>query len=80
NIKFVSTDGTMKSIEELEHLVNTTSAALDGVNEIIEGLQSQVDGTVEYWFGAGVPTLGTAPANQWATELDKKTHLGDLYT
>lgn len=80
NIKFVSTDGTMKSIEELEHLVNTTSTALDGVNEIIEGLQSQVDGTVEYWFGAGVPTLGTAPANQWATELDKKTHLGDLYT
>lgn len=80
NIKFVSTDGTMKSIEELELLVNTTSTVLDGVNEIIEGLQSQVDGTVEYWFGAGVPTLGTAPANQWATELDKKTHLGDLYT
>lgn len=80
NIKFVSTDGTMKSIEELEHLVNTTSTALDGVNEIIEGLQSQVDGVVEYWFGMGVPTLGTAPTNQWVTEQDKKTHLGDLYT
>lgn len=80
NIKFVSTDGKLKDIEELERLINTTSTALDGINEIIEGLHSQVDGTVEYWFGTGIPTLETAPANQWATEQDKKTHLGDLYT
>lgn len=48
-------------------------------SQTIIDLQNQIDGAIETWFYDGVPTLSNAPAIGWATDNDKKTHLGDLY-
>ena len=42
-------------------------------------LQDQIDGNIMTWFLSGVPTLSTPPANEWTTDEDKISHLGDLY-
>lgn len=45
----------------------------------IENLQSQIDGEIDTWFYAGIPTLQNAPANEWTTDAEKEKHTGDLY-
>lgn len=47
-------------------------------SETITDLQNQIDGAIETWFYDGVPTLKTAPASGWDTDM-MKNHLGDLY-
>ena len=48
-------------------------------SQVIVDLQNQVDGAIETWFYDGVPTLKNEPASGWATDKEKKIHLGDLY-
>ena len=79
-IMFRASDGSLMDITTLEQQLNDSNTAIGELNQLISEIQAQVDGTVEYWFGEGVPTATNAPANQWATEADKEAHLGDLYT
>ena len=59
--------------EDIEGFVNNI------VNPKIEGLQNQIDGVIETWFGEGAPTLANYPASEWGTDNLKIAHLGDLY-
>lgn len=69
----------------LDKYITEKSLDKDAVETIINksqtiiNLQNQIDGAIETWFYDGVPTLSNAPAIGWATDNDKKTHLGDLY-
>lgn len=69
----------------LDKYIADKSLDKDAVETIIKksqtiiDLQNQIDGAIETWFYDGVPTLSNAPAIGWATDNDKKTHLGDLY-
>ena len=56
------------SITELEQQLNSANTEIEGLSELIQSLQDQVDGTVEYWFGTEPPTLENAPANLWTDE------------
>ena len=56
-------------------LTNFTNA----VNADLSDLQSQIDGSIQTWFYAGVPTLTNEPASEWTTTELKNNHLGDLY-
>lgn len=51
----------------------------DSVTKDLGELHDQVDGNITTWFQSGVPTLDNYPANEWITEDDKVSHLGDLY-
>ena len=56
-------------------------AALDTyVDTNIQNLQSQIDGAIQFWNGANIPTLSNYPANQWTTEADRTNHQADIYT
>ncbi len=79
-IKFRSTSGELLSITELEQQINSTNAEIEGLSELLDSLQDQIDGTVEYWFGTEPPTLNNAPANQWTDDDTRNVHLGDMYT
>ena len=79
-IKFRSTSGELMSINELEQQLNSANTEIEGLNELIQSLQDQVDGTVEYWFGTEPPTLENAPANQWTDDETRSVHIGDMYT
>ena len=59
--------------EDIEGFVNNI------VNPKIEGLQNQIDGVIETWFGNGEPALDVPPASEWNTDHLKIAHLGDLY-
>lgn len=50
------------------------------VNLAIQGVQDQIDGVIETWFGDGAPSLNRDeyPMNQWGDTTDD-AHLGDLY-
>lgn len=84
NIKFVSTSGEDRLLSELEQQLNDSTdnlnQSLQGIQDTINQLQDQVDGTIEYWFGEGEPTLANQPAVQWTDDATRKTHLGDIYT
>lgn len=45
----------------------------------IDNLQNQIDGAIQFWNGAVIPTLNNYPANEWTTEADKNNHRADIY-
>ena len=63
------------SLSKLEDDVYTETE----VNNIVDNLQSQIDGAIETWTGTVVPTLQNAPAVNWTTDIVKDTHVGDVY-
>lgn len=78
-IRFTSGNGTDRLISELEGEVSGLGESLQGVQDMLNSLKDQVDGTVEYWYGEVAPTDSNYPASEW--EHDKKDeHLGDIYT
>lgn len=58
-----------------EDLTNFTNKVADDLSD----LQSQIDGSIQTWFYAGIPTLANQPANQWTDSTTRNNHLGDLY-
>lgn len=74
----ISDNGT--TIEELERLIDGQSDTLEFLQDMVDSLQEQVDGTVEYWYGSVAPTLNNAPASSWTNAETRNSHLGDLYT
>lgn len=63
------------SLSKLEDDVYTETE----VNNIVDNLQSQIDGAIETWTGTVAPTLQNAPAVNWTTDPIKDTHVGDVY-
>lgn len=67
---------------KLEQAISDLAENIDFVNSLSEELETvkdQVDGAIETWFYAPVPTLTNAPASSWTTTELKNQHLGDLY-
>lgn len=83
---------TNQTVTDLEGDVDALSADLNGVSQdfadfkdneyvqSIENLQNQIDGAIQFWNGADIPTLSNYPANEWTTEADKNNHRADIYT
>ncbi len=42
-------------------------------------LQNQIDGAINTWTGADVPTLDNYPASGWSDARERGTHIGDIY-
>nr|DAP73866.1 MAG TPA: tail protein [Caudoviricetes sp.] len=49
------------------------------VEKNVKDLQSQIDGAVNTWTGAYVPTTTNYPASEWRTDAVRATHIGDIY-
>lgn len=62
------------SREDIESYVNAI------VDPKIDGIQNQIDGVIESFFGFGAPTLTNYPANEWTTDEERKAHNRDTYT
>ena len=62
--------------EQIDALI---TAGTDPLEDAIEEIQRQVDGSISTWFYDGVPTLNNPPASGWTTADLKNEHLGDLY-
>ena len=80
---------TVESIEtttkELETDIQEVSADFEDFKDneyiqSIDNLQKQIDGAIQFWNGAEIPTINNYPANEWATENDKINHQADIYT
>lgn len=78
-IRFTSGNGTDRLVSELEGDINGLGESIHGVQDMLNSLKEQVDGTVEYWYGEVVPTDSNYPASEWAHDK-KDEHLGDIYT
>lgn len=78
-IRFTSGNGTDRLVSELEGEVSGLGESLQGVQDMLNSLKDQVDGTVEYWYGEVAPTDSNYPASEWAHDK-KDEHLGDIYT
>ena len=63
-----------------EDTENTISNLNTYVDNNIQNLQNQIDGAIQFWNGANIPTLNNYPANQWTTEADRTNHQADIYT
>lgn len=80
---------TVESIQtttkELEVNVDGVSADFEDFKDneyiqSIDNLQKQIDGAIQFWNGAEIPTINNYPANQWTTENDRINHQADIYT
>lgn len=49
-------------------------------DELVKGLQDQLDGKVESFFYDYNPTLNNLPASEWTTDELKEEHLNDTFT
>lgn len=58
--------------------VSQLSERIDGVDELIEALQKEVDGAIETWYLEGDPTTIDF-INPWPSEDTNEEHVGDLY-
>lgn len=79
-IKFVSSDGSMKDITDVEAKAEETK---DYINNTLPGIlneiQGQLDGQIEQFFYEYDPTTTNVPAKDWTTTKLKEDHLGDLF-
>lgn len=57
----------------LYNFVNVTFA------ESMKSLEDLIDTKITTWYYSGVPTLSNLPASEWKTDVEKTTHIGDLY-
>lgn len=83
---------TNSNLSTLTGTVDTLNKDIQGVsadfedfkdNEYVQGidnLQKQIDGAIQFWNGAEIPTVSNYPANEWTTENDKINHQADIYT
>lgn len=53
---------------------------VEKVTQDLEGLQAQIDGTIDSYFFQYEPSLDNYPASEWDTENEKKAHLNDTFT
>ena len=63
------------SLDKLSENVYTETE----VDNIVDNLQTQIDGAIETWTGTDIPTLQNTPAVNWQTDSVKDTHVGDVY-
>ena len=72
-----------ENIEGLKGALDTQASNLElfanSVTKEFENIRNEMDGAIDTWFGDEVPTMDNYPANEWATDSDKDSHLGDLY-
>ena len=80
NIKFRSTSGGTRNVNELEEIVNANTQSIGELQDLADELQQQIDGAIEYWFGDEEPTTENEPAVNWEDASTRHTHLGDIYT
>ena len=59
--------------EDYNNFTNTITSS-------IEGIQNQIDGTIEAYFQPYSPTLDNEPAATWIREGKQAEHLGDTFT
>lgn len=83
---------TNKNLEKTNENVTALGNKIDGVSanfndfkdneyiKSIQNLQDQIDGSIQFWNGAEIPTINNYPASDWKTEADKNNHRADIYT
>lgn len=81
-----------KDVDSVEGSLAGIQDEIDGVSadfedfkdneylQSIDNLQKQIDGAIQFWNGASIPTLNNYPANEWKTENDRINHQADIYT
>ena len=69
-----------RATTESQSTVQATSSSLANYirtnDQTLASLQSQVDGSVDIWYGSSDPASSTAP---WPSDDSKDIHVGDMY-
>ena len=80
-----SVSSIKSDVKDVNKKISETSANFEDFkdNEYIQSinnLQNQIDGAIQFWNGAEIPTLNNYPAMNWTTENDRINHQADIYT
>lgn len=80
----VTDERTLAALKLADEAQKAATEAKDYINNVLpkqlEGLQNQIDGTIESYFYKYDPSLDNYPANEWVTEEQKEVHLNDTFT
>ena len=80
----VTDERTLAALKLADEAQKAATEAKDYINNVLpkqlEGLQNQIDGTIESYFYKYDPSLDNYPANEWITEEQKEAHLNDTFT
>lgn len=71
---------TEKQISNIEIQQGNITSRVESVESNIVNLQSQIDGSIQFWNGSDIPTASNYPASEWTTEEEKNKHRADIYT
>jgi len=77
-----SVEDDIEAVEENIKTVDDKVGKLDeNVKSEVANLQSQIDGAIQFWNGAEIPTLNNEPALSWGDdETARNNHRADIYT
>lgn len=78
-------ESTNSDVDNLQSQIQGVSADFEDFKDneyvqSIDNLQKQIDGAIQFWNGADIPTLDNYPANEWTTEAERVNHQADIYT
>lgn len=80
----VTDERTLAALKLADEAQKAATEAKNYINNVLpkqlEGLQNQIDGTIESYFYKYDPSLDNYPANEWITEEQKEAHLNDTFT
>lgn len=69
--------------DKIEESIGNTSTDLGNfitqINKELDGIQGQIDGSIQTYFYEYAPTNDNIPASEWNTTDLKNNHLGDLF-
>lgn len=77
--------GTKLGDKDLQELIDSATPEgyqefVDKVTQDLQGLQNQIDGSIDSYFFQYDPSLDNYPASEWDTESEKIAHLNDTFT
>lgn len=73
--------GKQKEIDDaMQQAKNAEASAKSYADELIKGLQDQLDGKVESFFYPYDPSFDLEPTSEWTTREEMEAHINDTFT
>lgn len=73
-------DAANSAVTKVETMETNYNTLTEYVDSIADGLQNQIDGSIDSYFQDYEPTTTNYPATEWDTDLLKEAHLNDTFT
>lgn len=73
-----ATNLTVETADGYVTIGNKRTPTKEFIDSLVDDIQDKIDSTVETYTSSAVPLTTNYPANQWTTDAERLTHVGDI--